>query len=144
MNKNKITNNIAISLLSLLILAYSTILQFSMPSIVLCFGDDGHIAIEQSDDNYHCTDFGANEDHPLNNHKNFSHQEDACQDLPLIYILTTLFLEKDGKIKTVKLAVIDITVDILKAHFLSKSEIRNNYNIIHPSMKSLQTTILLI
>jgi hypothetical protein len=144
MKRNKTIYNITITLLSLLILAYSTVLQFSTSSFVLCFGDDGHIAFEQSDENYQCGDLDDNKDHPLNKHKNLSHQEDDCNDLQLLNILTTLFLEKDGKTKIAKLTVIDATVDILQVHFLSKSEIHNSYNIIQPSMKSLQATILLI
>ncbi len=144
MKKNKTTNNIAISLLSVVILVYSTILQFSMPSIVLCFGDDGHIAFEQSDDNYQCVDFDDNKDHPLNKHKNLSHQEDDCQDIPLMNVLSALYLEKNGKIKTLKLANFDVKIKTIKTHLVSHFDIHKDLTIIHSSMKSLQATILLI
>ncbi len=144
MNKNKTTNNIAITLLSLLILAYSTVLQFSMPSIVLCFGEDGHIAFEQSDENYQCVDINDNANLPVNKCPELSDQKNDCQDVPLISILSTLYLKKDSKSKTAKLAIVDVTVDTIKDYLVSKIEISNKYNIIHPSMLSLQTTILLI
>ena len=144
MKKNKTINNITISLLSVFILAYSTILQFSMPSIVLCFGDDGHIAFEQSDDNYQCVDFGDNKDHPLNKHKNLSHQENDCHDIPLMNVLSALYLEKDGKIKTLKLTAFDPKINTIKTHLVSHFDIHKDFTIIHFSMKSLQATILLI
>ena len=78
MKKNKVTNRIALSFLSLLILAYSTIIQFSIPSIVLCFGDDGHIAFEQSGQNFQCVDFEKDDDHSLDGDKNLAQQEDHC------------------------------------------------------------------
>ena len=144
MNKNKTTKNIAISVLSVLILVYSTVLQFSMPSVVLCFGDDGHIAFEQSDENNQCVDVDDNITLPVNNSTDLSDQKEDCQDVPLINVLSALYLEKNSKIKTVKPAVFDVTVDTIKAHLVSKIGIRNSYNIIHTSKKSLQTTILLI
>jgi len=144
MSKNKISNYLTILLLSVLILAYSTVLLYSMPSIVLCFGEDGYIAFENSDENNQCIDNDNNFTLPLNNCTDLSDQTDNCQDVPLIYVLSALYLKKDGKIKTANLALGDLTVDPIKAYLKSKIEIRSNYNIIHTSMKSLQATILLI
>ena len=143
-NKNKRINRITILFLSGLILAYSTILQFSIPSIVLCFGDDGHIAFEQSDDDYQCVDFGDNKDHLQNKHKNLSHQEDDCQDIPLMTVLSTLYLEKDGKIKTVKVSGGSVKVSTKKSDLVSHVDLDRETTIIHSSMKILQSTILLI
>ena len=72
LNKNKTIKNIGISLLSLLILTYSTVLQFSMSSVVLCFGDDGHIAFEQSDVNHQCDDIEDDITRPVNNFSELS------------------------------------------------------------------------
>jgi len=144
MNKNKITNYIAMLLLSMLILAYSTALQFSMPSIVLCFGEDGHIAFEQSDENNQCVDVDYNFILPVNSYTDLSDQKDNCQDIPLINILSALYLKKDSKITTAKLAVFTGTVDTIKVHLVSHFDIYQDFTIIHSSMKSLQNTILLI
>jgi len=130
--------------LSGLILAYSTILQFSIPSIVLCFGDDGHIAFEQSDDDYQCVDLGDNKDHLQNKHKNLSHQEDDCRDIPLITVLSNLYLEKDGKVKTVKFCQDSTIIKYKNTNLVSHVGFSKQATIIHSSMKSLHTTILLI
>ena len=144
MRKNKTTNKITISLLSLLILGYSTVLQFSMPSVVLCFGDDGHIAFEQSEDDSQCADLGDHKDHLADNHNDLSHQNDDCKDIPLINLLSTPYLDKDGKSKIVKLAVVDTISKTINAYSISHCDINKNSTIIHSSMKSLQATILLI
>jgi len=133
-----------ISLLSLLILAYSTVLQFSMPSFVLCFGDDGHIAFEQSDENYHCVETDTEDDHPIHKHKNLSHQEENCQDIPLKTVLLTFYLKKDGEIKTVIPIIASVTINKVNAYLDSHFNIDIDDPIIHSSMKSLQSTILLI
>ncbi len=39
--------------------------------------------------------------------KTFPDQKDDCQDVPLIYVLSALYLKKDGKIKTVKTRYFD-------------------------------------
>ena len=143
-NKNKLINRITILLQSLSILAYSTILQFSIPSIVLCFGDDGHIAFEQSGDNFKCDETEDPSDHPVHKHKNLSHQEDDCQDIPLTTVLSNLYLEKDGKAKTVKLFQGSAIIKIKNSDFDSRFNIHQKDSILHSSMKCLHTTILLI
>ena len=134
----------AMLLLSMLILAYSTILQFSIPSIILCFGEDGHIAFEQSDGNTHCIAVDNNYTLPVNNCKDLTNQKDDCQDIPLKNILSALYLGKDGKIKTIIYTVADTKVHTIKANTNSHFDINNEFFIIHSSIKSLQTTILII
>ena len=132
------------SLLSMLILAYSTILQFSMPSIVLCFGEDGHIAFEQSDGNHPCGDVDDYFTLPVNNCTDLSGQKDDCQDVSLLNILSALYMQKDGKIKIVKPAVVDIKIKTIKTCLVYQSDINKDSTIIPSSMKSLQATILII
>lgn len=143
MIKNKPTDNILVILLSLIFMAYSTVLQFSTPSIVLCFGDDGHIAFEQSGENYQCIDIVDNTI-PVNTHSDLSGQKDDCRDVPLQSILSSLYLEKDGKPKNVKLEVLGTNIKTIKAYPLSHLNIIKDSTIIHTSMKNLQSTILLI
>jgi hypothetical protein len=130
--------------LSVSILVYSTILQFSVPSIVLCFGNDGHIAFEQTDDNNECAKNGNDEDYPIHKHKNLSHQEDDCQDIPLMTVLSTLYLEKDGKIKTVKFCPGSAVIKYKNTNLVSHFGIHKENTILYSSMKSLQATVLLI
>jgi hypothetical protein len=144
MKTNKKSNSFIILLLSALILTYSTILQFSIPSFVLCFGDDGHIAFEKTGDNFQCEKREDNRDHPIHKHKDLSHQEDDCQDIPLITVLSNLYLEKDGKIKPVKLALISEKLNTKNTGSVANFDINTDTTIINSSMKSLQTTILLI
>jgi len=144
LNKNKTINNIGISLLSLLILTYSTVLQFSIPSVVLCFGDDGHIAFEQSDANHQCIDDVDNFTRLGNKYTDLSNQDDDCRDIPLVNISSALYLEKNGKIKIFKPALVDSKIKAIKACLVPHPEIKNEFMIIQSSMKSLQSTILLI
>jgi len=99
MKDTKTINFLGVSLLSLLMLVYTTVLQFSIPSVVLCFGDDGHIAFEQSDANFNCVDINEDSNLPVSNTPDLIGQSDDCQDIPLLNVLSTLYLEKDTKIK---------------------------------------------
>jgi hypothetical protein len=144
MKKNKTTYNITITLLSLLILGYSTVLQFSLPSVVLCFGDDGHIAFKQSEDDFQCNDLSDQNDHLADNHINLSHQDDDCDDIPLINLLSTPFLEKDGKSKNVKLDVVDRNSKTVNTYLVTHFDINRDSTIILTPMKILQATVLLI
>ena len=83
-------------------------------------------------------------DHPIHKHKNLSHNQDDCHDLPLMTVLSTLYLEKDGKIKIDKLGVISIFVSTIKSDLVSHIDLNKQTTIVHTSMKSLQATILLI
>ena len=132
------------SLLSLLILAYSTILQFSIPSVILSFGEDGHIAFEQSDENNQCVDVDDDFILPVNNCSDLSDHKDDCQDVPLKNVISTLYLGKDHKIKTAKPVIFDETVSTIIVNPISPFDINNEFPFIHSSMKSLQTTILII
>lgn len=144
MKKNKTINKITLPLLSLLILTYSTVLQFSIPSIVLCFGDDGHIAFEQSEEDFPCTDSGDHDAHLANNHKVLSGQDDDCEDIPLINLFSTPFVEKDGKSKNVRTTLIDIYTKTINDNSVQNLDFKKVTTIIHFSRKSLQSTILLI
>jgi hypothetical protein len=144
MKRNKTINKITLPLLSLLILTYSTVLQFSIPSIVLCFGDDGHIAFEQSEEDFPCTDLGDHNNHRADNHTDLAHQDDDCEDIPLINLFSTPFLEKNGKSKDIKATTIEIYSKSINAHTVSNLELNKDSTIIHSSLKSLQSTILLI
>ena len=141
-NMDKRINCITRLLLSIAVLAYSSLLQFSLPSIVLCFGDDGHIAFEQSGDNFKCDETEDSGDHPIHKHKNLSHQEDDCQDIPLTTVLSNLYLEKDGKVKTVKLYQ-DSTL-VKYSDLVSHSDLIIEHTFLYSSMKTLHVTILLI
>ena len=143
MKDTKTINFLGVSLLSLLMLVYTTVLQFSIPSVVLCFGDDGHIAFEQSDANFNCVDINEDSNLPVSNTPDLIGQSDDCQDIPLLNVLSTLYLEKDTKIK-IKLDIIDENVNIINISTFSHFERNHFYTVIHPSMKSLQATILLI
>jgi len=143
-NKKIRINRVKILLLSILILAYSIILQFSIPSIVLCFGVDGHIAFEDTGDKFQCVKMEDVNDHPIHKHKNLSHQEDDCQDLALMTVLSTLYLKKDGKIKTEKLVAASVTLNKKKTDIVPHINLENEDTIVNSSMKSLQVTILLI
>jgi len=59
-------------------------------------------------------------------------------------VLSTLYLEKDGKIKTVKLAGGLAKVITKKSDLVSHVDLDKETTIIHSSMKILQSTILLI
>ena len=131
-------------LLSIAVLAYSSLLQFSLPSIVLCFGDDGHIAFEQSGDNFKCDETEDSGDHPIHKHKNLSHQEEDCQDISLMTVLSNLYLEKDGKIKTVKVSTVLARINTKCTDLDSHLNSHQKDSILYSSMKSLHTTILLI
>ena len=144
MKKNNIINKITLPLLSMLILVYSTVLQFSVPAFVLCFGDDGHIAIEQSEHDFQCIGLDGHEDQLIDNHKDLSHQNDDCEDIPLSNLLSTPLLEKDGKSKNVKLTVIGTKIKTINTCSVSPFDINIDSTIIHSSIKSLQTTVLLI
>jgi hypothetical protein len=142
--KNKKIYKLTLSLLSLVILAYSTVLQFSIPTIVLCFGEDGHIAFEQSELNFSCADSGDHKDHLMDNHNDLSHQDYDCVDIPLIHLLSTPLLEKYGKVKTVKATVVVVYSKIINAYTVSNLDLNKDATIIHSSIKSLQAIILLI
>jgi hypothetical protein len=144
MKRLKVSKKILISILSLLLLMYSTVLQFSMPSFVLCFGDDGHIAFEQSEHDFQCIGLDDHDDQLIDNHKDLSHQNNDCEDLPLFNLLSTPLLEKDGKSKNVKLTVIDTKIKTINTWSISPFDINKDSTIIHSSIKSLQTTVLLI
>ena len=144
MNKKKKSNSFATLLLSALILAYSTIIQFSIPSIVLCFGDDGHIAFEQTGNNFQCDKIGDDGSQPTHKQNNLSHQEDDCQDIPLLNVLSALYLEKDGKTKIFKRALVSVKINKINTHLVAQINTNKEATIIHSSMKSLQATILLI
>jgi hypothetical protein len=144
MKRLKVLDKISISMLSILILIYSIVLQFSIPSFVLCFGDDGHIAFEQSEHDFQCVGLDDHEDQLMDNHKNLSHQNDDCEDIPLLNILSTPFLEKDGKSKNVKLTLIDTKNKTINTYLVLRFDINKDSTIIHSSIKSLQATVLLI
>jgi len=115
-----------------------------MSSVVLCFGDDGHIAFEQSDVNHECDDIEDNITRGVNNFSELSDLDDTCQDIPLVNNLSVLYLEKDGKIKIFKPAAVDRKIKTIKACLVAQSEINKESTIIQSSMKSLKVTILLI
>jgi hypothetical protein len=143
-NMDKRISRITRLLLSIAVLAYSSLLQFSLPSIVLCFGDDGHIAFEQSGDNFKYDETEDSGDHPIHKHKNLSHQEDDCQDISLMTVLSNLYLKKDGKIKLVKLAAVLARINTKNTDLVSHFNQDKEATIIHSSTKCLQTVILLI
>ena len=144
MKNNKIACKITIPLLSLLILVYSTVLQFSLPSVVLCLGSDGHIAFEQSDDNCRFVDSGAHRNHLADDHKNLSHQDEDCDDIPLVKLFSLPFVEKDGTSKQARLPAANtggMNTDVLS---IAQFDINSGSKIILPTIKNLRTTILLI
>ena len=144
MKRLKIADKISISILSLLLLVYLTVLQFSMPSVVLCFGDDGHIAFEQSEDGYPCTDLNEHGDNPTGRHENLSHQDEGCNDIPLINLFSIPFIQKECKSKNFKISMVDNYFKITYSNFISLLTIQKKSITIHPTVESLQTTILLI
>ena len=144
MKRLKIKDKFSISLLNLLILAYSTVLQFSLPSVVLCFGDDGHIAIEQIEIDYRCADFSKHNDHFVDGCINLFHQNNECEDLPLINLFSIPFIEKESKTKNLKSTVVDDNIKTITTCSISHFDIYKDCRILLSTMKSLQTTILLI
>jgi hypothetical protein len=115
-----------------------------MPSIVLCFGDDGHIAFEQSEDDYQCGDLAEQKNQFTTNHRDLSHQNDDCEDIPLINLLSTPFLIKDRNSKNIKLAAVETNIKTINAFSITHTNITNNSIITPPSSKCLQSIILLI
>ena len=144
MKRLKIKDKISISLLSLLILAYSTVLQFSLPSVVLCFGDDGHIAIEQFEIDYRCADFTEHKDHFADGCINLSHKNNECEDIPLINLFSIPLVEKLNKTKNFKSTAVDNYIKTATTCSISHFDKYKDSRILLSSMKSLQTTILLI
>ena len=143
MKKNKKTGSVLKLFLSTIILVYSTVIQFSIPSFVLCFGDDGHIAFEQTGGDNQC-DHEDERDHPIHKHKNLAHQKDDCQDIPLLNVFSSLYLEKNGKIKLFNLALESGKTYKSSYYLATRLNLFNDFAFIHSSMKSLQATILLI
>ncbi len=143
MNKNKLINYIALLFLSVVLLAYSTVLQFTMPSIVLCFGNDGHIAFEQSDKNFQCIDIEGDDDHATHEHENLAHDEDHCEDIPLSNLFSALFMGDDGKIKHVKISSVNTKNRTLKTD-IDLHQYNSTIVVTHAAMKSLKSSILLI
>jgi hypothetical protein len=144
MRKNKIAYKIIISLLSLLLLVYSTVLQFSLPAVVLCFGDDGHIAFEQSELENPCVDTTEHGDYLIGSHENLSHQDEDCNDIPLINLYSIPFIEKESKSKTLKLSIVENYSKFTNTSFISQFNIVQKSTTNHPILECLQSTILLI
>jgi len=144
MNKVKIADKISILMLSLLILLYSTILQFSVQSVVLCFGDDGHIAFEQSEVGYPCVDSDEHGNHLIDSHENLSHQDGGCNDVSLINFSSNPYIGKECKLKNFKLSPVDIRLKTSNSINISPFNFLINPIIIHPTTESLRNTILLI
>jgi hypothetical protein len=144
MKYSAMADKISIILLSLLILAYSSVLQFSFPSIVLCVGSDGHFAFEPSEVNHQCLDSEEYSDHVADKHKSLSHQDMGCEDIPLMNLFVLPFLEKESKSQQVKMLVVNDSVNKSDSPSTSYSELKNNDRIHHPTIQCLQTTILLM
>ena len=131
--------------LSLYVLTYSIILPFSLTPMVLCFGDDGHIAIEPACSTYACGDPADRFDHLIQKHENLTGQETDCRDVALINVSSTLYLEKTTKLKNIsEQRSTHPTAQISKPYSKVRSEfiLKNISN--KPALKNLQTTILLI
>jgi len=144
MKRMKIADKISISMLSLIILVYSTMLQFSVPSVVLCFGNDGHIAFEQAEDWYPCMDLNKQGDNLIGNHESLSHQEEDCNDIPLINLFSIPFIEKECKSKNFEISIVDNYYKMTYSNFISHLNLLKESIAIHPTVENLQTTILLI
>ncbi len=144
MKSLKIADKIYVLLLSLLILVYSSVLQFSMPSVVLCFGDDGHIAFEQSEYEYLCMDSNEHSDHLASSHEHFSHQDEGCKDIPLINLCSPPFVEKESKLKNFKLTKFDNHINTIYTNSFPHFNILIDSAANHTALEGLQTTILLI
>ena len=131
-------------MLCLLTLVYTTVLQFSLPSVILCFGSDGHIAFEQAQDNCRIDNSGVQETHLADNHSNLVHQDADCYDITLSGLFSLPLVEKAGKSKNTMLSATITNCISLNVCSVSLSEINNDLAITLASRKGLQTTILII
>ena len=131
-------------MLSLLILVYSTVLQFSMPSVVLCFGNDGHIAFEQFEDGYPFVDSDEHGDHLPGSHENLSHQDEECNDILLINLFSIPFLEKESISKNFKLSIANNYFKTTNFNYISHFKVLKKPITMHSSIESLQSIILII
>jgi hypothetical protein len=120
------------------------VIQFSLPSFVLCFGSDGHIAFEQYDDECRFDQPGEHKSHLESKHENLSHQNRDCEDIPLTNHFSSPFIEKDGKSKNFKLLTVTKFSHSQKAFPILQFKIDEDSAIILSQTKSLQTTVLII
>jgi len=144
MRKKKTTSKLPVLLLSMVLLTYSTVLQFSIPAVVLCFGEDGHIAFEQSDDKFRCIDGGEGIDLRAERCNSLSRQDKHCDDIPLISLIITLFPGKGSYSACFKLFAIDLNSNIVDVFSCDHRNINNISPPVYPAMKIVQSSILLI
>ena len=78
------------------------------------------------------------------NHINLSHQDDDCEDIPLINLLSTPFLENGSKSKNVKLAVVDRYSKTVNTYLVTHFDLNRDSTIILTPMNILPATVLLI
>jgi len=136
----------SVALLMIFIL-YSLFTQFSLPELVVCLGDNGHLAIESAKTELHCA--LTNEiEHSLDGtifaSKDILHTDD-CRDILMFQNLSGRFLRTNTRIITPTNA---LQTYVLPQEFdLSFHEVSVPHDNLTPEnqvISSLRTTILLI
>jgi hypothetical protein len=144
--RQNLSHQTGIVILILYIFTYLLILPISLPSLVLCFGEDGHIAIEPScKTTDQCNELLDRLHHLIKTHENLAPQEEDCRDVALINVSSTLYQEKTVNLKNIynHIAAIPAVQLFTRISNVPYESNQNTYFFL-TSLKSLQTMILLI
>ncbi|KAA3616767.1 MAG: hypothetical protein D8M58_17320 [Calditrichaeota bacterium] len=137
-----ILNNLKV-VLAFFVLIQSLLFQVSLPELVLCFGDDGHIALESSERD---ADHKHDKNHFSDLVKLFNQNDsDDCTDINLDWHFSNADVIKKSNKNLNHNSFVFVPNALLHT---SKPSIKSNINIISNTNKhtitSIQTTILLI
>lgn len=126
-----------------LVFAQTLLFQVDLPELVLCFGDDGHVAIEQASDSAH----EHNEIQDISYmdvFQAFNSRHDDCTDIELDWHFSNADVTKvKNKIPLYNSTFLQFPfLQISENSFLNNNLVHTNYS--KSTINSIRTTILLI
>lgn len=140
---NKIMNVI----LSLTLIIQAAVFQVALPNLILCIGDDGHIALEWQEEQEHCRHNNLVNKTVFNDTENIhsGSQEVDCTDIGLHFHSSYAYKTQKGN-KSINIAKIYGQQQLLVVNKFNKSRFTfiTPTNLCNPTIELVKTTVLTI